>query len=72
VTHVARGSPADVVGWKASEVINTVNGQAIAANYATSPQPLWQRGQGVVGAGVDLRIFFAFAQEGVDIAVRPS
>ncbi|WP_242096748.1 hypothetical protein [Sphingomonas sp. CROZ-RG-20F-R02-07] len=44
VLHVMRGGPAAAAGWAAGETICAIDGQPVAADYATSPMAAWSVG----------------------------
>ncbi|HVF95574.1 MAG TPA: hypothetical protein VM900_14780 [Sphingomonas sp.] len=54
VLHVMRNSPAATAGWRDGDEICSINGSAIAGNYATSTLAAWSIG--APGTVVDLRL----------------
>lgn len=44
VLHVMKGSPAQTQGWRDGDVICTIDGQAIARDYPSSPLARWSIG----------------------------
>ncbi len=44
VLHVMRGGPAAAAGWKDGDLICSIDGMPIAADYATSPIAAWSAG----------------------------
>ncbi len=44
VLHVMRGGPAAAAGWKDGDLICSIDGVPIAADYATSPVAAWSAG----------------------------
>lgn len=45
VLHVMRGSPAQVSGWKAGDLVCSVDGTPVPADYSGSPMSEWSIGQ---------------------------
>lgn len=44
VLHVMRGGPAAAAGWRAGDMICTIDGKAVPADYGTSPLSTWATG----------------------------
>lgn len=45
VLHVMRGGPAEAAGWKAGDMICSIDGTSVPEDYATNPVANWSAGQ---------------------------